>query len=221
MRRPGSGTGSSARRPPASPRGGPPRAEPPARGAVAPAPPRAGDVPDGFVLLGEIGRAHGLKGEVRLKSYTGEPAAIASYGPLTTEDGRRLTLASVRPAGAEPDILVARIEGIATREAAEALVRTRLHVARAALGEPEEDEFYLADLVGLEAEDEAGLTVGRVVAVPDFGGGEMLEIAPAAGPRRTVLLPFAKAFVPIVDIAGRRIVIAPPQGWLAEPGHES
>lgn len=159
------------------------------------------------MLLGEIGRAHGLRGELRVKSYTADPAAIASYGPLVTEDGRRLTLGSVRPAGAQPDMLIARIEGVATREAAEALARTRLLVERERLAPPgDEDEFYIADLVGLPVEDTAGRPVGRVVAVPDFGGGQLLDIAPLSGP--TVLVPFTKASVPEVDIPGRRVVIA-------------
>lgn len=182
------------------------RPRPPGTGArEAPSSPAASG--GRLVLLGEIGRAHGLRGELRIKSYTADPAAIARYGPLVTEDGRRLTLGSVRPAGAQPDMLIARIEGVATREAAEALARTRLLVERERLAAPEdEDEFYIADLVGLAVEDRAGRPAGRVVAVPDFGGGQMLDIAPLSGP--TVLVPFTKAFVPEVDIPGGRVVIA-------------
>jgi 16S rRNA processing protein RimM len=163
-----------------------------------------------MVLLGEFGRAHGLRGEVRLKSHTGEPAAIASYGPLVAQDGRRFLLRSVRPAGGgSPDMLIARVEGVATREAAEALNRLRLHAPRDRLPPPEsEDDFLAADLIGLAVENAAGETVGTVVAVPNYGGGDLLEIAPKRGP--TALLPFTRAFVPAVDIAGRRLVVDPP-----------
>ena len=165
---------------------------------------------DDLILLGEFGRAHGLKGEVRLKSFTAEPAAIASYGPLVTDDRRRFVLKGVRAAsGGSPDMLVARVEGVATREAAEALNRLRLYVGRDQLPPPEgEDEYLAADLVGLVVEDRAGRVLGTVVAVPDYGGGDLLEIAPARGP--TALLPFTKAFVPTVDLAARRVVVDPP-----------
>ena len=175
----------------------------------------APSLPPDLVLLGELGRPHGLAGELRLKSYTGEPKAIASYGPLTGADGRSYVVAHARrAAGDQPDLLVVRLDGVATREAAEALNRLRLYAPRERLGTPEEDEFFLADLVGLPVEGPAGMT-GRVVAVPDYGGGDLLEIAPD-GARRTALLPFTKAFVPIVDVAGGRLVIDPPAGWLDE-----
>lgn len=194
----------SLRRPPAGRRDAP--------AAQAPEP-RPVALPPGLVVLGEFGRAHGLAGEVRLKSYTDGPKAIGAYGPLTGADGRAYVLKHLRQAaGDQPDLLVARVEGIATREAAEALNRLRLHVAREKLGEPEADEFFLADLVGLAVEGPDGMS-GRIVAVPDYGGGELLEIA-LEGRRRTELLPFTRAFVPEVDVTAGRIVIAPPQGWL-------
>jgi 16S rRNA processing protein RimM len=172
------------------------------------------------VVLGEFGRPHGLAGEVRLKSHTEDPRAIAGYGPLVAADGRRFVLTSVRQAaGDQPDLLVVRVEGVTSREAAEALNRLRLHVERERLGAPEEDEFFLADLVGLPVEGPEGL-VGRIVAVPDYGGGPLLEIA-LDGRRRTELLPFTLAFVPNVDIAGGRVVIEPPGGWLDEAGDAS
>jgi len=147
---------------------------------------------------------------VRLKSFTAEPAAIASYGPLVTDDRRRFVLKGVRAAsGGSPDMLVARVEGVATREAAEALNRLRLYVGRDQLPPPEgEDEYLAADLVGLVVEDGAGRVLGTVVAVPDYGGGDLLEIAPPRGP--TALLPFTKAFVPTVDLVRRRVVVDPP-----------
>ena len=168
------------------------------------------------MLLGEFGRAHGLRGEVRLKSSTADPLAIASYNPLLTADGRRLTLAKVRPApGATPDILIAMVQGVATREAAEALNRVAVFVARDRLPPPdEEDEFLLADLVGLAVERPDGTPLGRVVGVPNYGGGDLLEIAPIQrGP--TALLPFTKAFVPLVDLAGGRVVAEAPEDLFA------
>jgi 16S rRNA processing protein RimM len=153
---------------------------------------------------------------VRLKSFTADPTAIATYGPLTADDGRRVVLTSVRQApGGAPDLLVARVEGVGTREAAEALNRVRLSVSREKLGHPEEDEFFAADLIGLAAETPDGEPLGTIVAVPDYGGGDLLEIAPPRGP--TALVPFTKAFVPAIDLAARRVVVdapdlfAPPQ----------
>ncbi|GJD50848.1 Ribosome maturation factor RimM [Methylobacterium crusticola] len=194
----------------------PPRARSPeARRGVAPAPPTAGIADDpGFVLLGEFGRAHGLHGEVRLRSYTADPRAIATYGPLAGADGRRVELLAVRPAGG-PGMLVARVAGIAGREAAEALARLALYVARDRLGAPaDEDEFLTADLVGLPVTDGAGTVLGTVRAVPNFGGGDLLEIAPAHG-GASALLPFTKAFVPEVDVAARRVRIDPPDDLFA------
>ena len=168
------------------------------------------------MLLGEFGRAHGLKGEVRLKSSTADPLAIASYNPLRTADGRSLTLAKLRRApGAAPDILIAVIQGVATREAAEALNRVSLFVERDRLPPPEdEDEFLLADLVGLAVETPDGTPLGRVIGVPNFGGGDLLEIAPIKR-GLTGLLPFTKAFVPVVDLKGRRIVVDAPDDLFA------
>lgn len=172
-----------------------------------------------LVLLGEFGRPHGLSGEVRLKSYTADPLAIVGYGPLATSDGRTLTPTDARPApGGTPDILIVRIEGVADRNAAEALNRVALFCARDRLGDVEdEDEFFAADLVGLDAVDAAGRVIGTVAAVPNYGGGDLLEIRPAAG-GATALLPFTRAFVPEIDVAGRRIVVDPPDDLFAAPG---
>jgi 16S rRNA processing protein RimM len=151
-----------------------------------------------------------LRGEVRLKSHTAEPAAIASYGPLLAEDGRSFVLRSVRPAGgSSPDMLIARVDGVETREAAEALNRVRLHAPRDRLPPPEgEDEFFAADLIGLRVENTAGEALGTIVAVPNYGGGDLLEIAPPRGP--TALLPFTKTFVPTIDLGKKRVVVDPP-----------
>ncbi|SEP48890.1 16S rRNA processing protein RimM [Methylobacterium sp. ap11] len=188
------------------------------RGAASPAGPVRADRIAGdpaFVLLGECGRAHGLRGEVRLKSYTADPAAIGSYGPLTGADGRRVEILSLRPAAGAHDILIARIAGVAGRDDAESLNRLALYVARERLGAPEdEDEFFTADLVGLAVVDRAGNPVGTVKAVPNYGGGDLLEIAPASG-GSPALLPFTKAFVPEIDVAGRRVVVEPPEDLFA------
>ena len=166
-----------------------------------------------FVLFGRFGAPHGVRGEIRLQSFTAEPQAIAAYGPLCDESGaRRFVLASVRAQG--KDMLVARVEGVDDRQAAEALTGVGLYVARALLPQPDEDEFYLADLEGLRAESAEGILLGRVVAVRNFGAGDILEVAPAQG--ETLLFPFTRAVVPIVDLAGGRVVIAPPEEVEAE-----
>lgn len=163
------------------------------------------------VLVGEFGRAHGIRGEVRLKSYTGDPGTIITYNPLQAEDGAPVTLLGLRPVSGAPDMFVARVEGITSREAAEALTRARLYVPRERLHVTlEEDEVLQADLIGARVEDEAGEVIGRLVAFHDFGGGDVIEIAPAPslGRRSNALLPFTRAFVPVVDVAGGRVVIA-------------
>jgi 16S rRNA processing protein RimM len=185
----------------------------PGRETAAPA------LPEGLVPLGEFGRAHGLKGEVRVKSFTEDPVAIGSYGPLLLEDGRTVVLQGVRPVPGTPDMVLARVEGIASREAAEALNRRRLLVPRDRLPPPEdEDEYLAADLVGLAVETASGERIGTVVAVPNFGGGDLLEIRPPRGP--TGLLPFTKAFVPVVDVKGGRVVVEAPADLFepARPG---
>lgn len=216
------GAAGSRRPPPARPSGGARqegRAGQPREAGAAPPPATRLALPPGFVFLGEFGRPHGLAGEMRLKSHTGEPKAIASYGPLTGADGRTYVITHARQAaGDQPDLLVVRVEGVTSRETAEALNRLRLYAAREKLGEPEEDEFFLADLVGLAVEGPDG-PIGQVAGVPDYGSGDLLEIA-ITGRRQTEFLPFTKAFVPLVDIAGRRVVVAPPDGWLDEVENE-
>ncbi|MCJ2059254.1 ribosome maturation factor RimM [Methylobacterium sp. J-048] len=174
-----------------------------------------------LVLLGEFGRAHGLNGEIRLKSHTGDPLAIAGYSPLLTSDGRTLTLSGVRTApGSSPDILVARVKDIGSRSAAETLNRVALFVPRDRLAEPEDDdEVYAADLVGATAMDEAGTVVGTVVAVPNYGGGDLLELRPVAG-GATALLPFTKAFVPVLDLPQRRVTVVLPEDFFAPVGEK-
>jgi 16S rRNA processing protein RimM len=172
-----------------------------------------------LVQMGEFGRAQGLNGEVRLKSYAGEPQAIASYGPLIGADGRRIVLTSVRQAaGGATDLLVVRVEGVTDRTGAEALNRLALYLPRDRLGTVAgEDEFFTADLVGLSVVDTQGTLLGTIADVPNYGGGDLLEIRPAAG-GPTALLPFTKTFVPILDIPGGRIVLDPPDDLFAPPG---
>jgi 16S rRNA processing protein RimM len=163
------------------------------------------------VLVAEIGAAHGIRGEVRLRSFTEDPFAVKDYGPLESEDGaRRFAIESLRPA---KDCLVARIAGVTDRTAAEGLRNTKLYVGRDRLPTTEDDEFYHADLIGLAAVAADGRALGQVVAVHNFGAGDLIELQPAAG-GAAVMLPFTAATVPLVDIAGRRIVVDPPHGLL-------
>jgi 16S rRNA processing protein RimM len=154
-----------------------------------------------LVLLGEFGRAVGLKGEIRLKSLTGDPVAIADYGPLQSEDGRRFTIMDGRFVG--ENMIVAKVAEIKTREAAEALNRVKLYIDRAALPEPDEEEFYYTDLIGLEVEDETGALIGKVKSLFNHGAGDFLEITQHDGPLLTI--PFTKKTVPVVDVKGGRV----------------
>jgi 16S rRNA processing protein RimM len=159
------------------------------------------------VCLGQIGAPHGVRGEVRLRSFTADPEAITGYGPLQTEDGRTLEIKSLRPA---KDHFVATLSGVADRDAAEQLTNVKLYVPRDRLPPPTEpDEYYHADLVGLAAVDRAGAPVGTVVAVHNFGAGDLIELK-RPGRAKTDLLPFDTATVPEIDIAGGKLVIDPP-----------
>ncbi len=157
------------------------------------------------LLVGTITGAHGIKGEVKLRSFTDKPEDIAAYGPLYDETGRRFDLAvRARAKG----VVIAAIEGIADRNAAESLRGTKLYVPRAALPELERDEFYYADLIGLRAELADGTVVGAVTGVANFGAGDVIEIADG---KKTLDLPFTADVVRAVDLAGGRIVVALPQ----------
>lgn len=159
------------------------------------------------VCLGAVAGAHGVRGALRVKSFTAEPDDIAAYGPVTDEAGsREFTL---RIVGKSRGDLVIKVDGINDRDAAEALKGTRFYVARATLPETEADEFYHADLIGLRAEDEGGQTLGTVRAVHDHGAGTLIEIRSKDGVE--LLVPFTRAAVPVVDIAGGRVVVAPPE----------
>ena len=160
--------------------------------------------------------AQGLKGEVRIKSFTQVAEDVAAYGPLTDEAGTRRFEIAV--AGQAKGVVIARVAGIGDRTAAEKLKGTRLYVERAKLPPPDEDEFYYSDLIGLVAEAPQG-SLGTVRQVYDFGAGDVLEIA--GGEFGTVMVPFTKAVVPVVDIAGGRLVIDPPDGLLEPPEPEA
>jgi 16S rRNA processing protein RimM len=160
------------------------------------------------ICLGQIGAAHGIRGEVRLRSFTAEPEAIAGYGPLETEDGRVFEIEALRPA---KDHFVARLSGVADRNAAEQLASLKLYVPRERLPEPEaDDEYYHADLIGLAVVDRAGRKLGTVVAIHNFGAGDLIEMLPEAG-GKTELVPFDRATVPEVDLAAGRLVVAQPK----------
>jgi 16S rRNA processing protein RimM len=160
------------------------------------------------ICVAQIGGAHGIRGEVKLKSFTADPMAVKDYGPLESEDGAAsFTIETVRPA---KNHLVARFRGVDDRNAAERLVNIKLFVPRARLPAAAAGEFYHADLIGLAAVTADGTEIGTVLAVHDFGAGVILELRPPAG-GTTIMLPFTEAFVPDVDIAGGRIVVAPPQ----------
>lgn len=150
-----------------------------------------------YVLLGEFGRAHGLKGEIRLKSFTQDPQAIADYSPLLLENGAGVIIKTVRQAaGDQPDLLVVTLEGVTGRDAVEALNRKGLYIERSRLPEPEtEDEFLHTDLIGLKVISVEGGEIGRVAAISNYGGGDILEIEPG-----NLLVPFTKAFVPSIDV---------------------
>lgn len=158
------------------------------------------------VCIGQIVGVHGVRGAVKLKSFTADPGDLAAYGPLFDETGARRF--SVTLGGETKGVFLARIDGVADRNAAEALKGVKLFVPRAALPEPDEEEFYHADLIGLRAETEDGDLFGKVTAVHDFGAGDMLELRKADG--RTAHLPFTRAVVPVVDVKGGRVVVCPP-----------
>ncbi len=161
-----------------------------------------------LILVGRFGAPHGVRGEIRLQSFTDEPRAIAGYGPLLDASGeRRFVVEALRPV--KDDLFIAKLFGIETRSDAEALTNLELFVPRASLPDLEFEEFYLADLIGLEAVTLDGAPFGRIIAVPDYGGGPLLEIAPAEG-GDTLLLPFTKEVVPVVDLVAARIVVVPP-----------
>ena len=171
--------------------------------------------PENPVQMAVIGAAHGIKGELRIKTFTGDPMALGGYGPLYAKDGRAFEIDGIRPAG---DVVVVRFKGIRDRTIAEGLTGTELFVDRSVLPAEEEDEFYHADLVGLAVRDETGAEAGKVIAVQNFGGGDILEITFRG--RKGVLIPFSQAAVPEVDITGGFITVDTLAAGLVEDADE-
>ncbi len=168
------------------------------------------------IFLGQIGAAHGIKGEVRIAAHTADPLAIGSYGPLETDrPGLTITLGRLR---LQKNVVVAQIKGVSDRNAAEALNGVRLYLDRDKLPEPEdEDDFYHADLLGLEVRLENGVVIGEVSALPNYGAGDLLEVRdPQSGD--TFLYPFTKAVVPSINIADGYLTLIVPRD--AEMGEE-
>jgi len=172
-----------------------------------------GDEKRNLIFVAQVGAAHGVRGEVKVTTFTADPMALADYKTLLRQDGSpALTIASARPAKGG---IVARLKGVADRNAAEALRGLKLYIPRDSLPEPEEDEFYLADLVGLFVETAEGEALGTVKAVQDFGAGDLLEIQPRAG--ATWWLPFTRQAVPEVRLAQGKLIAAPPATIEAAP----
>jgi len=165
------------------------------------------------VLVGVFGAAHGVRGEIRLKSYTQDPMSIADYRALRDDSGRTHELTAAR--SVKDDILVVRVKGVADRDAAQKLTNVSLYIDRDQLPPPDEEEFYCRDLIGLRAETADGLVLGNIVAVPNYGAGDILEVAPSVG--ETLLFPFTRKIVPQVDFAGGKVIIEPPIEVEGEP----
>lgn len=169
------------------------------------------------IQMGVITGAHGLRGLVRVKSLASTPADVAAHGALTDESGAgeyRLSIKGTGPKG----LLLAAVDGVTDRNGAEALKGVKLFIDRDRLPPPEEDEYYASDLIGLNAELADGTVLGRIHAVQDFGAGDLIEIR--HGPVGSVLVPFTEACVPVVDLAGGRLVMDPPPGLLEPPTDE-
>ncbi len=163
-----------------------------------------------LVCVGAIAGSFGVKGEVRLKSFCAEPAAISIYAPLSDESGKSYDVKITRTI---KNGLAARLSGVSSKEAADALKGTRLFAPRDRLPELDDDEFYHADLLGMAVLDTGGAKLGSVKAVLNHGAGDLLEVNTGQG---VVLLPFSLAVVPTVDLAGRRIVVDPPDGTFSD-----
>ncbi len=163
------------------------------------------------VCVGALAGSFGVQGEVRLKSFCADPEAIAGYGPLFSEDGSQSY--KIRLTRSIPGGFSARMTGVATKEQADALKGVRLYADRAKLPSLPDDEFYHADLIGMEVRDTGGVLLGTVTAVHNHGATDLLELS-GQGLKSALLLPFTRAIVPTVDLALRRIVADPPEGLL-------
>lgn len=163
-----------------------------------------------MICVGAIGGAYGVRGEVRIKSFTADPLAIERYSPVQTTDGERYAIVVVRPV---KNGISVRLSGVDSKEEADALRGQELFVPRACLPNLPDDEFYHSDLIGLDVVDVGGAAVGVIKAVQNHGAGDLLEVT-LAGQSKTVLVPFTKAGVPTVDLTAKRVVIDPPAGVL-------
>lgn len=169
-----------------------------------------------LLFVAQVGAAHGVRGEVKITTFTEDPMALAEYRDLKRQDGSpAITILSARPVKGG---IVARLKGVEDRNAAEALRGLKLYISRDALPEPEEDEFYLADLIGLSVETAEGEVLGKVKTIQDFGAGDLLEIQPRGG--ASWWLPFTKEAVPEVRIAEGKVIAAPPAVTEGEPAGE-
>ena len=164
-----------------------------------------------MILMGAIAGVHGVRGEVKVKSFTADPLAIAAYGPLFDEQGRTFALKLSQKA-AKDTVVVARIDGVSDRNAAEALKGKRLYAPREALPAIETaDEFYASDLIGLSVEDRNGKALGKIAGLADYGAGDIIAVG--GGPEGDFELPFADRFVPVVDLAAGKIVVDLPDDF--------
>jgi len=161
------------------------------------------------IIVGSIGGAFGVHGEIRLKSYCAEPEAIADYTPLYTDDGR--SFAQLVVTGSLKGGFTARLDGVISKEDADALRNTKLYADRSQMPTLPDDEYYYTDLIGLDVLDTGGEKLGTVKNVMDHGAGDLLEIQ-TSNSAETVLLPFTQAAVPTVDLKAERIIADPPEG---------
>ena len=168
-----------------------------------------------LVLVGRITGAHGIRGEVKLRSFTADPAAIASYSPLETAKGAMIDVVRMRP---RKDGFIAGLKGVSDRNAAEALMGTELFVPRQRLPEPDPGEVYVHDLVGLTVLLADGTTLGEVAGIENYGASDLIDVR-IAGRKNTVLIPFAAGFVLVAD--GEKVVVDLPEGYLDEGRRES
>ena len=167
----------------------------------------------GRILLGVVAAPHGVRGLVRIRSFTEEPMAIGTYGPLSDETGRKMY--RVEALSAVKGAVLARIEGVADRTAAEALRGLRLYVERSALPATAERQWYEADLIGLSAVGRDGRDWGKVLAFHDFGAGLTMEISGGEASRSSLMLPFTDEAVPEIDVDGGKVLVDPPAGVLS------
>lgn len=170
-----------------------------------------GDVEQDMVLMAVIGAAHGIRGEVRVKPYGDDPLSFTDYGALASEDGRTFEVDRAR---VQKTVVVTKFIGIDDRNRAEELNGLKLYIPRERLPETDEDEFYHADLEGLAVTTPGGEALGKIIAVQDFGAGDLLEVRPKRG--RTFYVPFTKAFVPEIDLGNGKVIADLPEDYFSE-----